>query len=102
MDLRRRADRRGFKIVGKVAPPGDTIIGDKTTMTTNGKSVTEFALQTRADEIVVAMDDRRGNIPVKELLNSKLRGVDVIDLLEFLERETGKIRIDLDNRQVIV
>jgi sugar transferase (PEP-CTERM system associated) len=31
------------------------------------------------------------------LLNAKLRGVDIIDLLEFLERETGKIRVDLVN-----
>ena len=38
-----------------------------------------------------------GNLPVRELLDAKLRGVAVIDLLEFLERETGKIRIDLVN-----
>ncbi len=41
------------------------------------------------------MDDRRGKLPVRELLDARLAGIDVIDLLEFLERETGKIRVDL-------
>ena len=97
-DLRRRADRRGFKIVGRVAAPGDTIIGVRSeVMITNGKSITELALDTQADEIVIAMDERRGNLPVRELLDARLHGIDVVDLVEFLERETGKIRIDLVN-----
>jgi sugar transferase (PEP-CTERM system associated) len=32
---------------------------------------------------------------VRELLDARLSGIDVVDLLEFLERETGKIRVDL-------
>ena len=96
--LRRSADRRGFKIVGRVAAPGDTVIGDRSeVMVTNGKSITEYALERNAEEIVIAMDERRGNLPVRELLDARLKGIDVIDLLEFLERETGKIRIDLVN-----
>jgi len=43
------------------------------------------------------MDDRRGNLPVRDLLDARLRGINVIDLMEFLERETGKIRVDLVN-----
>lgn len=96
--LRRSADRRGFKIVARVAAPGDTVIGDRSeVMVTNGKSITEYALERNAEEIVIAMDERRGNLPVGELLEARLKGIDVIDLLEFLERETGKIRIDLVN-----
>jgi sugar transferase (PEP-CTERM system associated) len=97
LDLRRRADRRGFRIVGKLAAPGDSIIGDKEILKTNGKSITDLAVENQADEIVVAMDDRRGNLPIRELLDARLQGIDVIDLLEFLERETGKIRVDLVN-----
>jgi sugar transferase (PEP-CTERM system associated) len=43
------------------------------------------------------MDDRRGNFPVRDLLDCKLRGFHVIELIEFLERETGKIAVDLVN-----
>ncbi len=97
-DMRRRADRRGFKIVGRMAAPGDTIIGERDkVLTTDAKSITELALERKADEIVIAMDERRGNLPVRELLDARLKGIDVIDLLEFFERETGKIRIDLVN-----
>ena len=87
LDLRRRADRRGFVAVGHVAAPGDTIVGDRSEICeTNGKSIFDYAVETKADEIVISMDDRRGNLPVSELLEARLHGI---------ERETGKIRIDL-------
>lgn len=96
-DLRRRADRRGFRIVGKITAPGDKVVDESDVFSTNGRDITDIAVLNKADEIVVAMDDRRGNLPVGDLLKAKLRGIQVIDLLEFLERETGKIRIDLVN-----
>lgn len=96
-ELRRRADRRGFKIVGRVPAPGDREIESRNVLRLDGRSICEIARETGADEVVVAMDDRRGNLPIRELLDCRLRGIEVIDLLEFLERETGKIRVDLVN-----
>jgi sugar transferase (PEP-CTERM system associated) len=96
-DLRRKADRRGFKIIGSVPAPGDTQMFENNGVLIKEQSIEFLARELDADEIVIAMDDRRGNLPVRELLNAKLRGIDVIDLMEFLERETGKIRIDLVN-----
>jgi hypothetical protein len=49
------------------------------------------------DEIVVAMDDRRRQFPLRELLECRLAGVDVTELLTFLERETGRVRLDVLN-----
>ncbi len=98
LDLRRRADRRGFQIVGRMAAPGDAVLGETgEVMITNGKSILELAHEVQADEIVIAMDERRGNLPVRDLLDARLHGIDVIDLMEFFERETGKIRVDLVN-----
>ena len=96
-ELRRRADRRGFKVVGQVAALGDAANGELSVTKVNGKSITDYAVELAATEIVVAMDDRRGNLPIRDLLDAKLLGIEVIDLLEFLERETGKIRVDLVN-----
>lgn len=96
-DLRRKADRRGFKIVGSVPAPGDTARNQENGVLLHENSIDRLAKELDADEIVIAMDDRRGNLPVRELLNAKLRGVDVIELIEFMERETGKIRVDLVN-----
>ncbi len=96
-EMRRRADRRGFYIVGNVPAPGDASDLVKSDSASTEVSLLTLAQELRADEIVVAMDDRRGNLPIRELLDCKLRGISIIDLVEFLERETGKIRVDLVN-----
>ncbi|MDB5445444.1 MAG: Sugar transferase, system associated/exopolysaccharide glycosylphosphotransferase [Phenylobacterium sp.] len=44
----------------------------------------------RAEEIVVAVEDKRG-LPVAELLECKLKGIAVVDALTFWEREAGQI-----------
>ncbi len=44
-----------------------------------------------ADEIVLAMEERRGSLPVAELLKVKLSGVRVSEMSTFLERETGRV-----------
>ncbi|MFO1187518.1 MAG: TIGR03013 family XrtA/PEP-CTERM system glycosyltransferase [Alphaproteobacteria bacterium] len=53
----------------------------------------EVALSVRAEEIVIAVDERRG-LPMWQLLECKLQGVAVTDYLVFWERETGKIDLD--------
>jgi sugar transferase (PEP-CTERM system associated) len=47
------------------------------------------------DEIVVAMQDRRGEWPVDALLDLKMSGVEITEFATFWERQTG--RIDLAN-----
>jgi len=94
--LRRKADRRGFKIVGRVSVPGERIVGDeRDVILENGRSILEIAREKKADEILVAVDERRGSLPVRELLEARLHGIDVIDVIDFFEREAGKIRVDL-------
>lgn len=46
------------------------------------------------DEIIVAVEDRRKEMPVNDLLHLKLSGVDIIEFSTFWEKETG--RVDLD------
>ncbi len=57
--------------------------------------LTEYCRRHRIEEIVVAVDDRRGRLPVQALMDCKLDGISVTDFLTFIERETG--RIDLAN-----
>ncbi|MCG8324900.1 MAG: TIGR03013 family PEP-CTERM/XrtA system glycosyltransferase [Thiotrichales bacterium] len=42
-------------------------------------------------EIVIALDERRNSIPIERVLDCKMRGVRVIDVNSFLERQLGKI-----------
>lgn len=57
----------------------------------------EFCLRRKVQEIVVAVDERRrsdqNSFPLDELLDCKLDGIDVIDDLTFLERESGQLDI---------
>ena len=46
------------------------------------------------DRIVVGLSDRRGRLPISELLHAKLSGVYVEDATTTYERLTGKILID--------
>jgi sugar transferase (PEP-CTERM system associated) len=43
------------------------------------------------------MDERRQGFPIRELLDCRLAGIDVTDLSTFLERETGRVRLDVLN-----
>lgn len=94
-ELRRRADRRGFKIVAMVPARGDSTLRHCEYLVQTDQTLPEIARERGVDEIVIAMDDRRGALPIRELLDCKLQGIGVIDLVGFLERETGKIRLDL-------
>jgi len=55
----------------------------------------EAAVQHDADELVIAVDDRRRRLPVQELLDCKMAGIAVLDLPSFFEKETACIRIDM-------
>ncbi|HXS06891.1 MAG TPA: TIGR03013 family XrtA/PEP-CTERM system glycosyltransferase [Rhizomicrobium sp.] len=52
----------------------------------------QIAQALRVDEIVVAVDDKRG-LAVWDLLECRLNGIDVIDYLNFWEREFNQIDI---------
>ena len=46
------------------------------------------------DRIVVGLQDRRGKLPIKELLEYKTRGIAIEDATAFYERVAGKIPIE--------
>jgi FlaA1/EpsC-like NDP-sugar epimerase len=59
LDLRRRADRRGFRIVGNLAAPGDSFVGDKNILKANGKC--QRQVDHRHRDRTPGRRDRRGN-----------------------------------------
>ncbi len=50
--------------------------------------------ETRPDRIVVALDDRRGRVPVRQLLEARARGTIIEDAAEAYERLTGKLALE--------
>ena len=94
--LRRRSDRRGFVVVGFVRADGEAHALPVTVLDSS-LGMFELCARNDVDEIVVAMEDRRRDFPLRELLECRLAGVDVTELLTFLERETGRVRLDVLN-----
>jgi len=101
-ELRRRSDQRGFTIVGFTQLDGERVAVPESRAVTLDMRLLDFCERTAVDEIVVAMDDRRRAFPVHELLECRLNGLEVIDLVDFLERETGRVRLDVLNPSWII
>ncbi|GHU29388.1 sugar transferase [Betaproteobacteria bacterium] len=59
------------------------------------RSLLETAQELNVNEIVIAVQERRGGVlPLHELLDCKLSGIDVLDLASYFERALGQIRLD--------
>jgi len=56
--------------------------------------IERLVAQHHVDRIVVGLSDRRGKLPVEELLRAKMAGIRVEDATTTYERVTGKILID--------
>ena len=85
---------QGFNIIGFV-PVGnskDCIASGK--MLAIESSVYALAEQYQIDQIVVATDYMAPDFPTEDILDCKISGVNIVDLFNFFEQETGRIRLD--------
>lgn len=55
-----------------------------------------------AADVVLALEERRNALPVKDLLRVKTTGVQVVDMSNFLERETGRIDLASVNPSFLI
>ncbi len=89
--------RRKFNLVGYIFlknVPHHTHVPREKLLEHNG-SLLAIASRHSADEIVVAIRDRRnGGLNIEELLECKLEGIEVTDISSFFERETGHVQLD--------
>ncbi|HEX8444428.1 MAG TPA: TIGR03013 family XrtA/PEP-CTERM system glycosyltransferase [Allosphingosinicella sp.] len=88
-------DGAGFRVAGYISMnDGGVAVRDAV----NRSAITNLGahiVSLRADEVVLALEERRNALPLNDLLRVKTTGVHVTDLSSFLERETG--RVDLDS-----
>ncbi|KXI28488.1 TIGR03013 family XrtA/PEP-CTERM system glycosyltransferase [Paraglaciecola hydrolytica] len=97
--MRREVDRVGFELLGFIPIPGDNreegIQNEKLIHVKIDENFRNFVSDNDIDEVVIACDQRRGTLPVEILFDCRLRGIEVTDLLDFMERETGQIVVNL-------
>ena len=54
----------------------------------------ELITQHRVHRVIVAMDDRRGTLPVMEMLHLRLNGIKIEEATSWLEKISGRIEVD--------
>ncbi|MFC4763588.1 TIGR03013 family XrtA/PEP-CTERM system glycosyltransferase [Dyella koreensis] len=93
--MRRRSDRRGFYVVGYLPHRGEPIAVEGERVLSHDESLCQLVLREEVDEVVVSVDDRRGHLPMDELLECRQIGVTITDLTTFFERESGRVQLTL-------
>jgi sugar transferase (PEP-CTERM system associated) len=88
---------RSHVVVGYVATrPGTHYVpGSKVLSPAPGESLLALVERHRVEQVVVAVRDRRdGGATIQELLKCKLRGVKIIELSTFFEREYRQVMLE--------
>ena len=97
--MRREVDRANFNLISFIPMDGDQIDkgikSEKLSRIDIDTNLAKYIEDEDISEIIVANDQRRGTLPVQILFNARLKGVQVTELLDFLERETSQIAVDL-------
>jgi sugar transferase (PEP-CTERM system associated) len=86
---------RGARIVAYLPLPSDQAALVHARRLRAATALLPYVQENDIDEIVVAADDRRGALPMQDLVNCRLHGVEVLNLDQFLERELGKTSLEL-------
>lgn len=93
--LRRKTDQQDMVLIGYVHVDGEEDVVDESKVLHINGSLVELVVERHVNEIVVAIDERRSSFPLDKILDCKMSGIRVIDLMRFFEEQTGKIKLDV-------
>lgn len=100
--MRRRSDRQSFRIVGFLPIPGQpAAVCPSLQVEARGRLI-ETCRWLEVDEVVVAPDERRGMLPMEEMLECAGQGIVLTDLAQFFEREAGVIKLGIADPSSLV
>ena len=97
--LRELGDRpeSGFVIVGYVGMSDGVHVVEEAINRSAIHNLTRYVENLGVSEVVLALEERRNALPLKDLLRIKTAGVHVNDFSSFIERETGRVDLDTVN-----
>lgn len=82
---------------GYIEPVGDVVSVPEKEILGSEKSLIALAKKEKAAKIIVSLSERRGILPVRELLRCKFAGIDVVENTTFFEEVTGKLMLERTN-----
>jgi len=83
-------DSCGLKCVGFLDVEGNSVHVTRSRIISVPPSLLKFCVDAQVSEIVVAVQERRGLMPIQDLMDCKLSGIPIYDFMTFMERETGR------------
>jgi len=96
--LAKRGHASGTQVVGYLPLGGSHHFVDHARILDTRESLPDLVKRLKVSEIILAVRDRRGGgMPVQDLLECKLRGINILELSSFFERENGHLQLDSMN-----
>lgn len=94
-ELEKSSESCGLKCVGFLDVEGNAVQVSPSRVVGLNSPLLDYCRENQVSEIVIAVQERRGMMPIDELLDCKLSGIPIYDFMTFMERETG--RCDLND-----
>ncbi|MEP3562135.1 MAG: TIGR03013 family XrtA/PEP-CTERM system glycosyltransferase [Marinobacter sp.] len=101
-DLTTPFNRKGFTLDGFIPMPDEAVAVDAKHLINLPASLHDYVMRHPVREIVIAVDDRRRGLPLDDLLECKMAGVSIIDGINFYERESRKVALEMLTRGWLV
>lgn len=96
--LNNRGHASNLQVVGYLPMGGSHHFVDHARILDTTENLSDLAERLQISELILAVRDRRGGgLPVQDLLKCKLRGIRILELSSFFERENGHLQIDSMN-----
>lgn len=87
----------GFAIVGFIGMSENKPLVEEAINRSAIHDLSRLVENMGVSEVVLALEERRNSLPLKDLLRIKTAGVHVNDFSSFIERETGRVDLDTVN-----
>jgi sugar transferase (PEP-CTERM system associated) len=80
----------GLRCEGFLDVEGNSVHVSPARIIASDRDLLKLCLERQVSEIVVAVQERRGMVPIEALMDCKLSGIPIYDFTTFMERETGR------------
>ncbi len=87
----------GYKIVVQVDLRGESNSSTGNALTLECHDLRELCLTRQIEKIVLALDERRGQLSMHDLISYKFMGIEIVDGVAFYEDLTGKMPVEKVN-----
>lgn len=87
----------GHRIVAFVGDPQSPVVSGGQPVYQDVKELYPLCANRDVEKIVLALDERRGTMPMGDLIQYKFMGIEILDAMGFYEKLTGKIMVERVN-----